>query len=387
MHLSERLCSTIYKSERIIIGLMSGMSMDGVDLAFVKIAGTYPNLDVKMLGSHFRPYPAVLRQRLQKATSANAGEVSALGFVVAEEFASCVAEFMSATRISSAEVDAIGSHGQTLFHSSLRQNGGASTLQVGHPSIIAERTGILTIGNFRVRDIAVGGQGAPLVSLADFLLYRIPGQVIAVNNLGSISNVTVVTENIDDVLAFDTGPANMAIDYFARRVLNRPEAIDTEGKISASGVCIEPLLKELLALPFFSKAPPKAAGYHDFGPAVLDTLSQKYATESAENLLRTAVEFAAVSIRDAYQRYLLPKFPTLRKALFSGGGVRNQTLMRRIRESLPEIAVETFSPAFSDAKEAVAFALLAHETLSGRAGNVIGATGATKRTILGEIAL
>jgi len=382
-----RLKSVLEKSERTIIGLMSGMSMDGVDLACVRIGGVFPEIKLELLGTHFRPYSSAVRERLIKGQSCQVHEVSALGFSVAEEFSLCVKEFLGAKQLPNESIDAIGSHGQTLFHSSALSSKHGSTLQVAHPSVIAEKTGIITIGNFRVRDIALGGQGAPLVSLADFLLYRSDTEVIAVNNLGSISNLTVVTPTIEDVSAFDTGPANMAIDYFARLVPGNSDGIDRDGVISAKGNCIPPLLAKLLDLPFFKKKPPRAAGYEDFGPPVLDAIMKNHADATPVDLVRTAVEFSALTIRDAYEQHVLPRYPMLAKIFFSGGGIYNLTLMKRIEDLLPKLRIEIFDPTFSDAKEAISFAVLANETLSGRAGNVVGATGATKRVVLGEIAV
>jgi anhydro-N-acetylmuramic acid kinase len=373
------------KPEKTVIGLMSGMSMDGVNLACIKISGEFPDFTIQVVGTHIRPYPAQIRKELLQGKSANVADVAELNFLIAYEFSDCVCEFLDKAKLKSDQIDLIGSHGQTLYHSS--SNDRARTIQIGDPSIIAEKTGIITVGNFRIRDLEAGGLGAPLVSLADYILYHKSNEVVAVNNLGSISNVTVVTPKLEDVLAFDTGPANMAIDFFAQRVPGNIAGIDTDGAISASGKAVDPLLRELLALPFFQKAPPKAAGYAEFGPPVLVSLLSRYAHVPIENLVRTGVEFAAVTIRDAYHSFVLPKFPKLREVRFSGGGIHNKTLMGRIKDLLPQLAIQTFDPEFADAKEAVAFGILAHETACGRAGNVLGATGAKKRVILGEIAL
>lgn len=380
--LTHRLSQVLDKPSRRIIGLMSGMSMDGVDLACVDISGTFPDLHVTTVGTHFLPYDEQLRQNILAGRSGHVELISQLNVQVAEVFARCVNEFLAKHRIDAASVDAIGSHGQTLHHHIGEPV--ACTLQVGAPSIIAERTGMLTVGNFRIRDVAVGGQGAPLVALADYILFREPARPVFVNNLGSISNVTVVTPGLREMIAFDTGPANMAIDFFAAQA---PGGMDAGGKISAAGRSIEPLLDALLELPFFSRPPPKSAGYSEFGPPVLERLAAAYMKHPLEDLVRTAVEFSARTIEMAYRRFVLPVYPNGRRIVFSGGGVHNSTLMKRIAELLPELTVDALPKEAADSKEAVAFALLANETLSGRSGNVASVTGARRPVVLGEIAL
>ena len=374
------------KDSLLVIGLMSGMSADGVDLALTKIEGTFPDLKVELVASAYRPYEEALKARVRRAQDGRTGDVSRLNVIVAREFAACVNDFLAKTGRSADDIDLIGSHGQTVFHSTAADDETPSSLQVGSPSIIAELTGVPTIGNFRVRDIAVGGQGAPLVCLGDFVLFRRPDGVVILNNLGSISVVSVVTERIDDLLAFDTGPANMAIDFFARRIPRNTDGIDRSGAISARGEVVPKLLDELMASPFFDRPPPKAAGYAEFGPERLATLAARFAEHAIEDLVRTAVEFAAVTLADAYGKFVLPRFPHPKRVLFSGGGVHNQTLMRRIRELLPNLDIEVFEDEFANAKEAVCFAILAHQAWHGRAGNVMAATGARKPVVLGEFA-
>lgn len=372
MNLSSRLIEVINKKSRRIIGLMSGMSMDGVDLACIDVSGDFPNLKVSMQGTYYRPYSNEFRLRLKSAINANVGEVSELNVLISQEFSQTVKDFLSASGMAPASIDAIGSHGQTLYHAE-------SSLQVGSPSIIAELTGILTIANFRVRDICAGGKGAPLVSLADYILYRsdVP---VALNNLGSISNVTVVTPRLEEMMAFDTGPANMPIDYFLK-------GVDKDGLISAQGNVIDGLLHDLMQISFFQQSPPKAAGYKEFGPDTLAKISAPYCQNRVEDLAKTAVEFSAQTLATAYRDFVLPRFPSLKRASFSGGGVHNKTLMKRIKELLPEIEVVILEKEIADAKEAIAFAILANETLSGRAGSIPALTGVSKPIVLGEVGL
>lgn len=377
--------SVLGKRKRRIIGLMSGMSMDGVDLAFAEISGDFPELKVELVASAYRQYSPSVGEQLRAGLDGSVASVASLNVLVANEFAACVNDFLAANHLSGAEVDAIGSHGQTLFHETFDGSSPCS-LQVGSPSIIAELTGIVTVGNFRVRDIAAGGQGAPLVSLADYCLYRRGNGVVALNNLGSISNVTIVTPVLEEVFAFDTGPANMAIDYFARFFPGNPDGIDRDGSISAKGQIVRPLLEALMSSAFFQRPPPKAAGYQEFGPEFLLRAAQAYPSAKPEDLVRTAVELAARTLGDAYRRFVIPRCPSIDRVILSGGGTRNTTLVGRIREELHGLTVEALSPAASAAKEALAFAILANETLSGRPGNIPGVTGAKNPVVLGEIA-
>ncbi len=384
-----RLKQVMNKNSRTIIGLMSGMSYDGVDLALVRIAGEFPDLQIDLLDSDYEPYLPELKSRLKANEQLSAQDVCELDFLIAEAFADTVNTFVRKREIDRNTIDAIGSHGQTLVHIPPGSARTPSTLQVGSGSVIAERTGILTVFNFRPKDMAAGGQGAPLVPLLDYLLYRKPDEVVSLNNLGSISNVTIVAPDIEDVRAFDTGPANMPIDHFASQIPGNDSGIDKSGKYSAQGKVISGLLHELLALPFFKQEPPKSAGYEQFGPMVLSQLAAHYPDANREDLVRTAVEFSAITIADAYNRFVLNRHARLKKAIFTGGGIHNPLLMQRIRELLPDLSIETPKEEnfyFSDAKEAIAMAVLANETLSGRPGNLPKVTGAKRPLILGEIA-
>jgi anhydro-N-acetylmuramic acid kinase len=387
MNKAQRLTKVIQSSSRRILGLMSGMSMDGIDLACADISGSFPNIEVKLIGTHFRPYAKEFQKRLKEAQTGTTAEVSQLNFLVAQEFAKCVEEFLAASQIPRETIDAIGSHGQTLYHQTGAFDETKSSLQVGAPSIIAELTGLLTVGNFRVRDISSGGKGAPLVSLADFILFRRPGETIVMNNLGSISNVTVVTPSIENMIAFDTGPANMVLDFFAQRIPGPAEPIDFEGRHSAQGNVIAALLQRLLKNPFFDLEPPKAAGYEEFGPVKIAALAKPFLEAEVKDLLRTAAEFSAITLSQAYRRFILPQYPEVQRAIFSGGGIYNATLMKRIKELLPELTIEILEKELSDAKEALAFALLANETLSGRPGSLPSVTGTQTAGVLGEIGL
>ncbi len=388
----ERLAAYRTRPERLVLGLMSGMSMDGLNLALVRVRGRAPGLEVMRVASETRPYDDALRARIRAALSGAVGEVARLSFDLAERWAADALRFLAAAGVEPAQVDALASHGQTLFHLPRAENGGrAVTLQVGDGDVLAERTGILTVSDFRPRDIAAGGEGAPLIPYADWCLWARPGEVSASVNLGSIANVTVITEDPSQVLAFDVGPANALIDGFAREIPGAHGGIDRDGALSALGQVHEGLLAALSdhARAFLDAAPPKSAGFQHFGPEVAARFARAFAQVSPHDRVRTAVEFTARALAEGFTRFVRPRFPALSLARFSGGGTRNPTLMRALAERLAPLAlrVEALEPALSDAKEALGFALLADTTLCGLSANLPSATGARRAVPLGKISV
>jgi anhydro-N-acetylmuramic acid kinase len=386
----ENLKNIINKTSRRIIGLMSGMSMDGVDLALVTISGSYPDLSISLEDTYYLPYTENFRDMLKNSASATPGEISRYNMLVGEVFSTCVLGFAHSSGVDLSTVDLIGSHGQTIFHNTVPGEPAPSTFQIGSGPLIAERTGVITVYNFREKDVAAGGSGAPLVALADYLLFREKGRVKAYNNLGSISNVTVVTDLIEDVIAFDTGPANMPIDYFAAKVPGDQCGIDKDACYSSQGKVIHALLQELLMHEFFTLAPPKTLGFEEFGQNRLDMLASRYSKENPHDLVRTALELSAVSIADAYRNFVLPAAGRLDSIVFTGGGSKNPLLIQRIQELLPSFKIESMNDTdkqFSDAKEALSFAVLANELISGRPGSYPGITGVSHPSLLGAIAV
>ncbi len=370
---------------------MSGMSADGLDLALIRLRGTGPRPAVSLVASGAWPYPPALHARIRGAIDARTGEICALDFDLARAWAAPVRAFLDDAGVSPAEIDVLGSHGQTIHHVPRHARRTASTLQVGEGDLLAEGTGILTVSDFRPRDIAAGGGGAPLVPFADWVLHGAPGATVACQNLGSIANVTVVTERLEDVWAFDTGPANALIDGVLERRTRQPLQIDTDGALSARG---RPLPEALALLheassAFLAEPPPKSAGYDDFGPALAATLIQRFPDAPTEDLLRTAVEFTASTLADAYRRWVKPRHPELACMRLSGGGAHNPTLVGAVARALSplDIAVEPLEPAWIDAKEAIAFALLADAAVRGIPSGVPGATGAVRSALLGKISL
>jgi anhydro-N-acetylmuramic acid kinase len=388
----ERLWEVHRKPERLAVGLMSGMSMDGLDLALVRLRGAPPRLQVDLLASETVPYDDALRTRIRVATTGSAAEACRLSFDLAERWAAQVLGFLGRARTKPGQVDLLGSHGQTLHHVPRAQGGGrAYTMQVGDGDVLAERTGILTVSDFRPRDIAAGGEGAPLIPYADWCLWARPGEVSACVNLGSIANVTVVTEASDRVLAFDMGPANALIDGLARAVPGVHGGIDRDGALSAAGRVHEPMLAALMArrAAFLAAPPPKSAGFDDFGPALAADLAREFAAVDARDRVRTAVEFTARALARAFGQHVRPRFPALRRVRFSGGGTRNPTLMSAIRQHVEPLglAAEVLPADWSAAKEAVGFALLADATVRGVPSSLPGATGAAHAAVLGKISL
>lgn len=389
MDLVERLTSLRRKPERLALGLMSGMSVDGLDLALIRIrdGGLRPKVD--LLAADTMPYDEALVAQIRAATTGATRDVCLLSFALAERWAADIWAFLEAHDVGPEDVDVLGSHGQTIDHVSSCAPGAGSTLQVGDGDVLAERTGILTVSDLRRRDIAAGGEGAPLVPLADWLLFGQDGETLAAQNLGSIGNVTVVTELLEDVRAFDTGPANALVDGLVR--LTTQEALDVDGRLSAQGHVHDAALARLYehSRGFLEREPPKSAGFDDFGPPLAARIHAEFPDARPEDLVRTAVEFTAGTMADAYARWVLPDHPELKRVLVTGGGAANPTMMTSIRERLDALglAVEVPEAAWIQSKEAIAFALLADRTVRGLPSNVPGATGANREVVLGKISL
>lgn len=374
----------------IVIGLMSGTSADGIDAAAVDLEGAPPALRWRLRVHVHCPYDPALRQEILAATEPQHGTVNrlcVLNFALGRTFAQAARQAMEAAGLVPQEVDLIGSHGQTFWHAPAGPY--PATLQLGEAAVIAEETGVTTISNLRVRDCAAGGQGAPLVAYVDWLLFTHPAQARAVQNIGGIANVTYLPAaeaTAEAPLAFDTGPGNMLIDDAVRRATGGRESYDRDGALAARGRVHPGFLAELLNHPYFQRRPPKTTGREEFGAALgagLWDLGQALGL-SAEDQVATLTMFTAQSIARAYRDHL-PCFPA--EIILSGGGARNPVLVGWLRELVAPAAVrlseEVGLPA--EAKEAVAFAVLAYETWHGRPGNLPQATGARRPVVLGQI--
>jgi anhydro-N-acetylmuramic acid kinase len=381
-----------------VLGMMSGTSADGIDVALANISGEPPQLSAKLEGHYHAPFPKLVREailRLANGAATTTSEISQLNFLLGEEFARAAVAACAKWRIPLRRVALIGSHGQTIFHQGvpakfLSTRRIASTLQIGEPSIIAERTGVTTIADFRPGDMAAGGHGAPLVPFVDYLLYRSAKIGRVALNIGGIANVTAIPAGAgpQDVFAFDTGPGNMIVDALVERITRGRAAYDKGARIAARGQVIRALLEKMLREPYLHLRPPKTAGREQFGAAYTANLfvwARKHRVRS-EDLVRTATIFTALSIVDAFRRFILPRMK-VRQLIVAGGGTRNPLIMAQLQAALREIEIVQSSEfgVAAEAKEAFAFAILAYEAFHGRTNNLPSATGARHSAILGKL--
>ena len=425
------------KNKKYIIGLMSGTSVDGIDAAIVEISGHGLETAVNLIAFETFPFPSGVPQRILALCHPDTGRVDdicEMNFYIGHLFAEAVKHILQKNGMSSNDIALIGSHGQTIHHlpresntdynantreaRSLKRSGRVfageflqdygkehetsnpphrtarnvkkpSTLQIGEPAVIAHETGIPTIADFRVADMAAGGQGAPLVSYPDYLLFRNSTKTVGLLNIGGIANLTVLPADCspDVVSASDTGPGNMCIDTVVREITEGRERYDKSGERAARGTPYQPLIDEWLKHPFFQLQPPKTTGREMFGDAFATeclTTCRKHGL-SDNDTIATLTELTVRTITDYIAQFVGRQNP-IDILYVSGGGVHNQTIMRRLGELLTDTAVEPVdnSGISSDAKEAIAFAILANEALHGQAGNLPSATGASVRKILGK---
>jgi anhydro-N-acetylmuramic acid kinase len=347
---------------------MSGTSLDGIDVAVVEIRGRR----IETIGFHSTPYPPATRMAL--LDNLDVARISRLNFHLGVLYARAV---LAAVR-RFGPVELIGCHGQTIFH-----EGGSNTLQVGEPAVLAEAAGVPVVSNFRARDIAAGGEGAPLVPYVDFLLFRHPRRARIALNIGGIANITVIppAASAQDVIAFDTGPGNMVIDALASEITRGKLHYDRDGKIAASGRVNRHLLDELLADPYYRRKPPKSAGREQYGAAFIERM--KRTKLPLHDLAATATALTAAAIALAIPQ--TSRAPA--DLIVSGGGVHNPGIMNYLAAFLPGIAIASSAHygIDPDAKEAIAFAVLAHETWRRRPANLPSATGARRAVLLGDI--
>lgn len=393
------------KQSTIVAGVMSGTSLDGVDVAIVRIEGC--GTAAKVVPIHFCsfPYETELREALKRLCSTEHSDVSrvcGMNFAIAERIADAVIRTAADAKLPLEQIDLISSHGQTVWH--IPEADGAdpflpkSTLQIGDLSVIAKRTGIMTVGDFRTADMAVGGQGAPLAPYGDVILFRHPDKGRILQNIGGIGNCTVVPaanapsspEDAGRFVAFDTGPGNMIIDQVVYELTEGRFTYDKGGGMGAVGRVHPGLLSDMLAHPYFRQLPPKTTGREMFGKAYASSWLAEARRQglSPEDAVATATAFTAHSIAQAYRDFA---FPACRVAevIVSGGGAHNRTLLRMLQELLPEQAILTSDEIgiSSDAKEAILFALLGNDWLHGVPNNLPSATGAARPTVMGKLAL
>ncbi len=371
----------------LAIGLMSGTSIDGIDAALVDISEKSSHRRIRFLAWGMTPFPRGMKEKILAVShpKGRGPDICRLNFELGELFARAAVWVAKRGKVPLSRIAAIGSHGQTICHL-----GREGTLQIGEPSIIAERTGITTVADFRPRDIAAGGFGAPLAPYFHYHLFRDPRRNRAVHNIGGISNLTFIPKRatIDRVIGFDTGPGNMVIDGILRETTENRVTYDHGGRIASRGIVSLKLLKELMKHPFIRQRPPKTSGREEFGrPFVKGLLRRGWGLGLRhEDIVATATALTVGSIAESYRRFIFPKaIPD--EIIVGGGGIHNAVLMKMLRAELAGIRIRTFDEFGipSDAAEAVCFALLAHETLKGRETNLPSVTGAGKKVVLGKI--
>ncbi len=398
-----------------VAGLMSGTSADGVGVAVVDIRAR----QVRVVAFDTFPYTSALRReilRLCRPETARLDQICHYNHVLGEVFGDAVIRLCEKSGIPLRSIDIIGSHGQTIYHYPKGGRYGGqvigSTLQIGEPSRIAQRTGITTVADFRPRDMAAGGEGAPLVPYADCVLFRDKRLCRTVQNIGGIANLTFLPPFTKEkgtfyffarrpparaygksrmspfpgVLAFDTGPGNMVIDGMMRLVTKGKRQYDRDGAMAAQGEVHEGLLREMLRHPFFRRRPPKSTGREQFGQPYCEWFYRRACQERLmpEDMVATATAFTASSIALAYRKFL-PRLPD--EMILCGGGAHNTTLVRMLQPRLEGVTIRS-TDEFGisvDAKEAVSFALLAYATIKGIANNIPAATGASEPVVMGKI--
>ena len=410
------------KNSLLVLGLMSGTSADGIEAALVRISGAPPKLKSKLEGHASLPIPKPIRSKILEIAEGAplpAAEISQLNFRLGELFAEAAIATCKKLRVPLKSVDLIASHGQTVFHQGPDRSFSSlatrhpplasvpSTLQIGEAAIIAARTGVTTIGDFRPADMAAGGQGAPLVPFADYLLYRHEKLGRVSLNLGGIANVTVIpaAAKPQDVFAFDTGPANILIDALVSHFTKGRQRFDKNAQLAGQGRFLPGLLNELLRDPYLRQPPPKSTGREYYGASYIQKLlrlGKKYHSKP-NDVIRAATVFTGLSIVDALNRFVLPK-AKIHQLIVSGGGARNPLLLGLLTAALRmdvaydaahtndfykaggiEVLNSSQLGVPETAKEAYAFALLAYETFHHRSSNLPSATGAHRPAILGKI--
>ena len=399
-----RLLHIAVKESRLVVGLMSGTSVDGVDAALVEITGHGEKAKVDLLAFDSYPFPPELRARVFRLFNPREARVDAicqLDFLLGEVFAAAVERLLKDHGRRMEEVDLVASAGQTIWHDPQpviedpkvdwidHPIETRSTFAIGQSAVIAERTGITTVGDLRVRDVAAGGQGAPLIAYADWVLLRDERRGRCVQNIGGISNVTYLppAATTDDVVAFDTGPGNMVIDALTEVATRGALKYDKDGVLAASGNVIPELLDAWMDDGYFRRPPPKTTGREHFGVQFARRIMTESHGVPIEDLIATATALTAESIARAYRDFILPRGP-IDEVIVGGGGSQNPTLMRMLAERLPGCTILRHEHFHIDskAKEAIGLAIIANDAIAGLNTNIPGATGG-RPTVLGKISV
>lgn len=393
----KQLSDILAKPERLVIGLMSGTSADGVDAALVKIAGCGLKTKLNTLAYVSIPFEPQVRERVLALAGGDVGgsrELCLMSFLLGKLYVRACEAVCDKAGVSKTDIDLIGSHGQTLWHIPRTEvylgESITGTLQIGEASLLNEAFGCPVVSDFRVRDMAAGGQGAPLVPYTEYILYRSESETVALQNIGGIGNITLLPKGgaLCDTAAFDTGPGNMVIDALTGIFTNGALRYDEDGRIAARGHVSGELLSFMLDDDYIAAAPPKTTGREHYGAAYTEALIRRAGELhiSWEDIIATATRFTAECIREGIARFCRPCPDRL---IVGGGGASNPTLMGFIRDALPDIRVMTNEDIglISDAKEAVAFAILANDRAFGIYCNAPSATGARHPAVLGKLSL
>ncbi len=383
------------KPGSLYVGLMSGTSADGIDAVVARLDSSGRGLRAELLAHVHKKFSPAFRERvLDACLHGSVAEICELNFVLGEHFARAALSAISVAKLKPSQITAIGSHGQTVHH--LPNAKTPSTLQIGEPSVIAERTGITTVADFRVRDMAARGQGAPLVPYADWVLFTHRKHPRVIQNIGGIGNLTFLPPNasLKDVIAFDTGPGNMVMDAVITKLTRGREPFDRGGQLATRGIVSDALLDECLGHPYLRRGLPKTTGREEFGEMFVKKFfaRAKQLKLNAADTMATATMFTAASIWRAYVRFVLPqvKREDLSKIqiILGGGGAKNLTLLGMMKQQMAGafslFTHEDFGIP-SSAKEPLAFAILAHATINGIPSNVPAVTGARRAVVLGKI--
>lgn len=383
----------------IIVGLMSGTSLDGIDAAVVRITGSGLQSQVELLHYASTPYDAATREKLKALCSvehSSSASVCNMNAYLGRLFGDAALQAVSESKLHMDDVHLISSHGQTVWHIPEVESGDhysvPSTLQIGDISVIAKHTGTMVVGDYRPADMAVGGQGAPLVPYGDFILFKDEHKGRLLQNIGGIGNCSAIPAGAKptEILAFDTGPGNMIMDEAVQVLSKGRMSYDEEGRWAAQGRADVGLLAEMMSHPYFHTIPPKSTGRELFGKAYtswfLETAKERSLSDA--DIIATATAFTAHSIADSYQKYVFPVY-NIHEVIVTGGGAHNSELLRMISELLPEQKVLTSAQLgfHDDAKEAVIFALLGNDFMHGIPNNLPAATGARRPTVMGKLAL
>ncbi|MEO8665188.1 MAG: anhydro-N-acetylmuramic acid kinase [Ignavibacteria bacterium] len=383
--------SVFNKKQKTVIGVLSGTSVDAIDVVLVKINGSGISTKIKVID--FESYPINNRLRTfildcsgnKKSTVEN---ICKLNFIIGSAFADSISKIISRNNLKSKDIDLIGSHGQTIYHIPVSEQlfgfSSRSTLQIGDPSVIANQTGIVTVGDFRTADMAIGGEGAPLVPYLDYILFSHKSKSRAFINIGGISNLTYLKSSCiqNDVIAFDSGPGNMIIDYLVKKYFGKN--FDKDGKIALSGEVDSKLFDHICFKDkYFKKSPPKSTGREHYSGKFVESVLKKFSNVESKDIIATFTKFTAYSIYFNLIKYKSDEI------IISGGGANNPAIFKYIKEYFIDVPVYKMNDAGinPDNKEAVLFAVLANELVSGNKANMPSVSGSERNTFLGKICI